>query len=99
MGSFAGKTLDVGVVADAFMASLAAAAAGIKKPGIPSDTPAWLKTTLEIYMGRRGNAVEIPKKRALTFSATPTKEECEALHEYTNEMQEALNKIITRFDS
>lgn len=98
-GTFSGKTTDLGVITDAFMASLATKTAGIKKPGIPSDTPAWLRTNLEIYMGRRGNAIPIPEKTALTFSATPTKEECEALDAKVNAMHEAMKKLITRFDS
>jgi hypothetical protein len=98
-GSFAGKTSDLGVVADAFMASLTSAATGIKKPGIPSDTPAWLRTSLEIYTGRRGNAIPIPAKTTLTFSASPTKEECEALDTKINGVYDAMKKLITRFDS
>lgn len=98
-GSFAGKTLDVGVITDPFLALLIAEATRIKKPGIPSDTPAWLKTMIEILTGRRGNAVAIPAKQTLTFSASPTQAECEALYAYANTLQDALNQIITRFDS
>lgn len=98
-GSFAGKTTDLGVIADAFMASLATTTKGIKKPGIPADTPAWLRTSLEIYTGRRGNAIPIPAKQALTFSATPTKEECEALNAKVDRLHDTLNKLLTRFDS
>jgi hypothetical protein len=98
-GSFAGKTTDLGVVADAFLASIGTSTAGIKKAGIPADTPAWLRTNLEIYMGRRGNAIPIPAKTTLTFSAAPTQAECEALDAKVNAMHEAMKKLITRFDS
>jgi hypothetical protein len=99
-GSFAGKAVDLGVVADPFLAALLAGAdTGIKKPGIPADAPAWLKTMMEIVLGRRGNAVPIPARETLTFSASPTKAECEALYAYVNKIQGALDQIITRFDS
>jgi hypothetical protein len=35
----------------------------------------------------------------LTFSAVPTKEECEALYALVNEVRDTQAKIITRFDS
>ena len=71
----------------------------LKKPGIPADTPDWLKTTLEILEGRRGNAIVVSKPQTLTFSATPTKAECEALYAYVAENNRALNSLIVRFDS
>lgn len=98
-GSFAGKTPDMGVVQDAFLAALVTASYGIKKPGIPAGTDAWLKTMLEIMLGRRSNTVPVPPRQSLTFSASPTKAECEALYAYVNKIQDALNQIITRFDS
>lgn len=98
-GTFTGKTLDAGVVADDWLSNLVASSYGIKKAGIPSDTDPWLKTNMEIMLGRRGNAVTVPKKRALTFSATPTQAECEELYNYTNEIQDALHQMIKRFDS
>ena len=97
-GSFAGKSVDQGIVADAFLSSMAVSTA-IKKPGIPSGTPPWLKTFLEIFAGRRGNKIEVPKFQSLEFSATPTKAECEALYAYTNKVRTAVNEIITRLDS
>lgn len=98
-GSFAGKAVDVGVIADAWLSNLDGGTGGIKKPGIPSDTDPWLKTTMEIMMGRRGNAIEVPAKKELTFSATPTKAECEELYNYTNSMRDKLEQLIRRFDS
>lgn len=71
----------------------------IKKPGIPVGTPEWLRTMLEIVIGRRGNKIDIPKFEELTFSATPTQAECEALYAYTNKTRAALDQLITRLDS
>lgn len=71
----------------------------IKKPGIPTGTPDWEKTMFEILTGRRGNAVPIPIQPALTFSATPTQAECQALFSYVNLIRDAQEKLITRFDS
>lgn len=93
LGSFAGK----GAVADPFLPETAPTTG--KKPGIPADAPAWLKTTLEIMLGRRGNQITIPAQRTLTFSVIPTKFECEALYAYTNDVRNALEQIIKRFDS
>ena len=45
----------------------------IKKPGVPNGTPDWLKTIVEIQLGRRGNAIIVPSLQTLTFSATPRK--------------------------
>lgn len=70
----------------------------IKKPGIPSGTPEWLKTMMEILTGRRGNRIEAPKFQQLTFSQTPTQAECEALYSYTNAVRAALEQIIARTD-
>jgi hypothetical protein len=92
-GSFAGK----GVVVDVFLPETGPTTG--KKPGIPADAPAWLKTMLEILTGRRGNQIAIPAPRVLTFSAVPTKEECEALYALVNEVRDTQAKIITRFDS
>lgn len=88
-----------GVVADEWLTNLKTTSYGIKKAGIPNDAPAWLKTDMEIVLGRRNNRVPVPVKRTLTFSATPTKDECEALYAYVNDMQDSLNRLITRFDS
>jgi hypothetical protein len=101
-GTFAGKAFDTGEVhtgkvVDLFLSTQIPAA--IKKPGIPAGTPAWLKTTLEILTGRRGNRVELPKFQALTFSDTPTRAECEALYRYINAVRHSLEQIIKRLDS
>ena len=101
-GAFAGKVTDTGEtgaaeVLDLFLSIPISAA--VKKPGIPAGTPGWLKTTVEILTGRRGNRVEVPKFQALSFSADPTKAECEALYRYINTVRNALEQIIKRLDS
>jgi hypothetical protein len=101
-GTFAGKAFDTGEVhtekiVDLFLSKQVSTA--IKKPGIPAGTPAWLKITLEILTGRRGNRVEMPKFQALTFSDTPTRAECEALYRYINAVRHSLEQIIKRLDS
>ena len=83
----------------ALVSPVAAATPVLRKPGIPPGTPIWLKTTIEILTGRRGNRVEVPKFQALSFSATPTKSECEALYRYINNMRHSLEQIIKRLDS
>jgi hypothetical protein len=70
----------------------------VKKPGIPTGTPEWLKTMMEILTGRRGNRIEVPKFQQLTFSETPTQSECEALYSYTNTVRAALEQVISRMD-
>lgn len=97
-GSFSGKATDAGIVADAFLSSMAVSTA-LKKPGIPLGTEPWLKTTLEIVLGRRGNRIDVPARQTLTFSATPTKAECEALYDYTNTVRDSLAQLINRLDS
>ncbi|SOD42350.1 hypothetical protein [Nitrosovibrio sp. Nv4] len=97
-GSFAGKAVDKGIVADAFLSSMAVSTA-IKKPGIPVGTAPWLKTLLEILTGRRGNKITVPKFEELTFSTIPTKAECEALYSYVNSVRSSLESLINRFDS
>lgn len=88
-----------GVIVEPALTTGTATTIRIKKPGIPTGTPDWLKTFLEIIVGRRGNKITPPALQELTFSATPTKEECEALYSYANEIRSALNDIIIRLDS
>ena len=92
-------TVNNGITVEAALTTGITQADRIKKPGIPTGTADWLKTFLEIIVGRRGNKIAIPAQQELTFSATPTQAECEALHAYTNEVRDAVNKIITRLDS
>src|SRR5687768_18590548 len=80
-GSFSGKTVDLGVIADQWLGTTTTSA-GIKKAGIPNDAPKWLKTNMEIILGRRGNAIELPELPELTFSATPTQAECQQLFDH-----------------
>lgn len=71
----------------------------MKKPAIPDGTPAWLRTTLEIIMGRRKNAIAPPAAQALTFSSPPTQAECEALYAYVNDVRNVLERLLSRLDS
>jgi hypothetical protein len=96
--SSVGKVSD-GIVVEADLTTGITPADKIKKPGIPVDAPAWLRTFLETLAGRRGNKIEVPKFQTLEFSATPTKAECEALYAYANEIRTAVNDIIVRLDS
>ncbi|SCY25586.1 hypothetical protein SAMN05216420_10410 [Nitrosospira sp. Nl5] len=98
-GIFAGKFYNDGSTVETSLRTGITATVRIKKPGIPANAAPWLRNTLEILTGRRGNKITVPVAQALTFSATPTKAECEALYAYTNEVRAALNEMITRFDS
>jgi hypothetical protein len=101
LGSFAGKTTDAGIVADTVVATQTRSSriGAIKKPGVPGGTPDWLKTMIETMTGRRGNAITPPAEQTLTFSATPTKAECEALYSYVSDIRSTLAALLTRFDS
>ncbi len=79
--------------------SSAATLGAIKKPGIPGDTAKWLRTMLEIIIGRRNNKITVPKRQTLTFSSPPTKAECEALYSYVNAVRESHEQIVNRLDS
>ena len=87
-----------GITVEPTLVVRAAKTISLKKPGIPAGTPEWLKTTMEILTGRRGNRIEMPKLQRLTFSETPTQSECEALYSYTNAVREALEQVISRMD-
>ncbi|KIO48184.1 LamG-like jellyroll fold domain-containing protein [Nitrosospira sp. NpAV] len=91
-------TISDGIMVEAALRASLARTMRMKKPGIPAGTPEWLKTLLEIIIGRRGNAIEIPRFQTLTFSATPTKAECEALYAYTNEVRRSVENILARLD-
>lgn len=71
----------------------------MRKPAIPDGTAPWLRTMLEIIIGRRRNAIPIPPARKLTFSEPPTQAECEALYEYVSDVRNALASLIQRLDS
>ncbi len=99
-GSKAGTgAVSDGIVVEAALSTGVAPMLRIKKPGIPAGTPEWLKTMIELLTGRRGNRIMPPAFRALTFSAVPTRAECEALYAYTNDVRIAVERIITRLDS
>jgi hypothetical protein len=97
--SFSRVSLGGGSTVEIALLSPIAATPVLRKPGIPLGTPMWLKTTIEILTGRRGNRVEAPKFQALSFSETPTKAECEALYRYINSTRHSLEQIIKRLDS
>ena len=78
----------------------------MKKKNIPDTggkaTPefvAAVKDNIEAMSGRRGNKIALPGIQALSFSATPTKAECEALNAYVNEWAKAMSALVARFDS
>jgi hypothetical protein len=91
-------TISDGIVVEPSLTSGIAETIRIKKPGIPAGTPEWLKTMIETLTGRRGNRIEAPKFQTLTFSATPTRTECEALYSYLNTVRDALEQLISRMD-
>jgi hypothetical protein len=77
----------------------------MKKPSISRVFPVdrgWVDAVaenLEVITGRRKNRITVPVKKTLTFSATPTKAECEALYAYTNTVRAALASLLTRLDT
>lgn len=99
VGSFAGKAVDLGIVVDIWINPPGPVFDGPQKPGIPAGTEEWLKTMLEILTGRRGNSIDVPEIPDLTFSATPTQAECEALYASLKKTRDALNEFKKRLDS
>ncbi len=53
---------------------------------------------IDVLTGRRGNKITPPTKATLTFSATPTQAECEALYAYVNNVLRALVSVVNRMD-
>jgi hypothetical protein len=96
--SISAGRINGGITVEPALVVRAAKTISLKKPGIPAGTPDWLKTTMEILTGRRGNRIEAPKFQRLTFSETPTQSECQALYSYTNAVREALEQVISRMD-
>ena len=76
----------------------------MKKLPIPIEsipTPAWIAAVIDniqVITGRRKNSIFVVPQPALTFSATPTKAECEALFAYTNQVRTALAAVVMRLD-
>ena len=72
----------------------------IKKPAIPESWPPSpmllqsMKDSLETVMGRRKNRLSLPAARNLTFSASPTQAQCEALRDYVNEIRTFLSELM-----
>lgn len=91
-------TVNDGIIVEVALTTGVSAEPMGKKPGIPAGTVDWLKTTIELITGRRGNRIAVPPAQTLTFSATPTQAECEALYSYTNDVRDSLEKIINRLD-
>lgn len=98
-GDFSGKAIDLGIIIDVWINPPGPVFNGPQKPGIPAGTEAWLKTMLEILTGRRGNAIDVPDIPDLTFSATPTQAECQALFDHLKATNAALRQFKDRFDS
>ncbi len=92
-----GFVCQIGVVPDGWLASQTVSSV-LKKPGIPTGTPDWLKTMIEILTGRRCNKIAVPPLQNLTFSATATKAECEALYSYVNDIRASLDSLVNRLD-
>lgn len=91
--------VNFGTIVEAGLTTGIVESARVKKPGIPANAPQWQKTMFEIMTGRRGNKIDVAAQQNLTFSATPTKEECEALYSYLSEVHKSMNQLINRFDS
>lgn len=77
----------------------------MKKSAIPDTqgkpTPAFVSTvkeTLEVICGRRDNRITLPTMQTLTFSASPTKEECDALNAYVNAWAAVAKALVLRLD-
>ncbi|SEK64774.1 LamG-like jellyroll fold domain-containing protein [Nitrosovibrio tenuis] len=103
MASGQGNSTSTGVISDGIVVESLLATGTVvtprtKKPGVPAGTPEWLKTMIEILTGRRANKIAVPGFQLLTFSAIPTKAECEALYAYTNTVRHALEQLISRMD-
>ena len=91
--------INFGTIVEAALTSGLVQESRVKKPGIPSDAPEWQRTMFEIFTGRRGNKIDVAKFQSLTFSATPTQAECEALYSYINEVRQSIDQLTKRFDS
>lgn len=57
-----------------------------------------VKDNIEVFAGRRKNKITVPTLQTLTFSATPTKAECDALNAYLNAWGAAFKLLVARFD-
>ena len=64
----------------------------------PADKAEWnaVVELLEVLAGRRGNKIEVPALTTLTFSATPTQAEVQALYDYVNRQRAAIASILER---
>ncbi len=77
----------------------------MKKPALSRNYPPdkslmdAIIENIEVITGRRKNRITVPSKPTLTFTATPTKAECEALYAYVNSVRDALSSVLERLDS
>lgn len=97
--SAAVAVINFGTIVEAHLKTGIVQESRIKKPGIPADAPEWQRTMFEILTGRRGNKIDMAPHQVLTFSPTPTKEECEALYNYISDVRKSMEQLTKRFDS
>lgn len=76
----------------------------MKKLELPSSHagPRFLVAVRDILLvltGRKDNRIAVPARQALTFSASPTQAECEALRDYTHAVRDALAAVLERLDT
>ena len=75
-----------------------------KKLQIPAGTtatPEFVRATrdnIDVITGRKGGKTELPALQNLTFSATPTQAQCQALNSYVNSLIEALQALVGRIE-
>lgn len=75
-----------------------------KKREIPVGlvaSPDWIAAVtdqLQIITGRRRNSIFVAPQPNLTFSASPTQAECQALFNYVNQVRTALAAVVMRLD-
>lgn len=77
----------------------------MKKSSIPatqgratSEFVESVKENIEILTGRRGNKIILPEIQTLSFSATPTQAEYQALNQYINAWTAVMKALVTRIE-
>lgn len=63
-----------------------------------ADWIAAVTDQLQIITGRRRNSIFVVPQPNLTFSASPTQAECQALYNYTNQVRTAVAALVMRLD-
>jgi hypothetical protein len=75
----------------------------MKKPALPEPGNQGfddaVRQWLQIVCARRGPGIVAPVDPNLTFSASPTKAECDALYAYTRKVGAALTALLKRLDT